>query len=214
MTEAEIPDYHIFMMCDTLRTEAFSSLPMGYHIRNCREDEIELWKTFPFDTEGDAKQYENFMDEFFASTYAQDLSSFLKNTLLVCDSHDRPVATCSLWKTYGKFTAVHWLKTLKPHEGKGLGRALLTSLFNQLEPQDFPLYLHTQPGSFRAIGLYADFGFQLLTEPKYGSRTNQLEESLPIFKEFMPERIYAGLRFATAPLSFHQALEGEVIAQF
>lgn len=214
MTEAEIPDYNVFMMCTELRPEAFSSLPQGFHIRNCRTDEIETWKAFPFDTPAEAHQHAGFMDHFFETTYAKDLTTFLENTLLVCDANDLPVATCSIWRTYGKFTAVHWLKTIKSIEGKGLGRALLTELLTRLQPEDFPLYLHTQPGSFRAIGLYSDFGFQLLTEPTYGTRPNQLNESLPILREFMAPKHFEALRFTVAPASFHIALEGETMPQF
>ena len=53
MREQDIPDLNIFMMCDRLNEDALSDLPSGYHIRNCRPDELELWMEFPFDTEED-----------------------------------------------------------------------------------------------------------------------------------------------------------------
>lgn len=39
----EIPAYNLFMMCESLRREAFAPLPAGYSVRLCREDELETW---------------------------------------------------------------------------------------------------------------------------------------------------------------------------
>ena len=39
----EIPAYNLFMMCESLRREAFAPLPAGYSVRLCREDELEIW---------------------------------------------------------------------------------------------------------------------------------------------------------------------------
>lgn len=222
MKEEEIPDYNIFMMCPQLNKSALAALGNDYHLRNCRPDELETWKAFPFDTEVIPPEYEAFMDQIIHDTYARDMETFYQNTLFVCDKDDQPIATCSHWKAYGKFQSIHWLKTRKSHEGKGIGRALLSVIMAKFQPEDYPIYIHTQPGSFRAIKLYADFGFQLLAggqpspdgAPKIGSRTNDLALCLPILATFIPPADFRKIGIIPAPANLTVMLEHETSIQF
>ena len=56
---------------------------------------------------------------------------------------------------------------LNEYEGKGIGRALLSYVMQSLPQNEYPVFLHTHPASFRAIKLYSDMGFKLLTDPCY-----------------------------------------------
>jgi len=91
--------------------------------------------------------------------------------------------------------------------GKGIGRALLTILLKNLDKGDYPIYLHTQPGSFRAVKLYSDFGFCLVTNSYVGKRKNELNESIPILKNFIPEIDFKNLKKCQAPKSFINKLK-------
>lgn len=214
MKEEEIPDYNIFMMCNKLNMDALSQINSGYHIRNCRPEELEIWKAFPFDSETIPAEYENFMDQFIEETYSGQMDTFFRNTLFACNNNDKPIATCAHWKAYGKFNSIHWLKTLKDYVGKGLGRAILSEIMRKFDDRDYPIYIHTQPGSFRAIKLYSDFGFVLLKGRKLGIRRNELEQSLPILKEFMRERDYEKLKIRNTPDHFIKMMESETTIQF
>src|SRR5690606_5032909 len=199
MTEEEIPDYNIFMMCEQLNENALTELSTDYYFRNCRPNELEIWKAFPFDCDTVPAEYEDFMNEFIKVSYGYDMDTFFQNTLFVCNQDDRPIATCLHWKAYGKFSSIHWLKTLKTYEGKGLGRALLSEIMRKFDTKDYPIYIHTQPSSFRAIKLYADFGFKLLTGGQLGTRINELEKSLPILNEFMQQNDFESLKITDTP---------------
>lgn len=214
MTEAEIPDYNIFMMCEQLNKGALSQLPASYHFRNCRPDEMETWKAFPFDSETVPAEYEDFMNQIIHDSYSSNMAAFFHNTIFVCNEADTPIATCSHWKAYGKFNSIHWLKTLKCYEGLGLGRALLSEIMRQFGAPDYPIYIHTQPGSFRAVKLYADFGFKLLRGGKIGHRMNELEKCLPILREFIPAKDFATLEIIATPESFIRLVETETTIQF
>lgn len=214
MKEEEIPDYNIFMMCEQVNPHALTDLPRDYSFRNCRPDELELWKAFPFDSDTVPVEYEGFMNQIVRDSYSGDMDTFFQNTLFVCDNEDKPVATCSHWKAYGKINTIHWLKTRKAYEGKGIGRAVLSAIMRRFDSQDYLIYLHTQPGSFRAIKLYSDFGFQLLRGGRLGTRINELEESLPILKEFMPKKDFASLKIIATPEGLIRMLEGETTIQF
>lgn len=202
MKEIEIPDKNIFMMCKTLDKSAFSELSTNYTIRNCKKEEFAIWKAFPFDNPKEAEDYDQFMIDFFNTTYRNDETAFYNKTLFVCNQNDKPVATCMIWKAYGLFNTIQWFKVLKEAEGYGIGRALLSIILKNLENSEFPVYLHTQPSSFRAIKLYSDFGFDILTDEQIGIRENNINECLPILKEFMPYQFFKQLRFRKAPKSF------------
>lgn len=113
-----------------------------------------------------------------------------------------------------KINTIHWLKTRKTYEGKGIGRALLSAIMKRFEKKDYPIYLHTQPGSFRAIKLYSDFGFQLLNGGQLGTRINELEKCLPILQEFMPKKDFECLKIIDTPDYLIKLLERETTIQF
>jgi ribosomal protein S18 acetylase RimI-like enzyme len=167
MKAEEIPDKNLFMMCDRLNRHALTDLPDGYAIRNCRPDELDVWKMMPFNDAELATEYEGFMSDYFTMTYGGKEQLFFAKTLFVCDSPmerlrqrtDRPIATCASWRAYDEFTTIQWFKVLTEYEGRGIGRALLSIVMQKLETCDYPVYLHTQPSSFRAIKLYADFRY-------------------------------------------------------
>ena len=206
MKEEEIPDKNIFMMCRALNHNALAELPPSYAIRSCRPDELGIWKMMPFDDANLAKEYEGFMSDYFTTTYGDKEELFFAKTLFVCDLQDKPIATCLNWKAYDEFNTIQWFKVLKEYEGQGVGRALLSIIMQELEIGDYPVYLHTQPSSFRAIKLYSDFGFSLLSGSNLGIRTNDLEECLPILEEFMPEEYFQKLRIVTPPREFEDTV--------
>lgn len=210
----EMADKNLFMMCKALRNEAFRDLPQGYHIRNCRKDELEIWKAIHFDDPGEARRHHEYMTRFFDRVYAPHGDLFFETCLFVCDANDVPIGTGFIWKTYGEITTLHWLKVVRSHEGRGIGRGLLSVMLGAMTDGDFPVYLHTQPTSCRAIKLYADFGFVLLTDPYIGKRRNDLEESRSFLAKHMGAEEYRKLRMEKAPTNFLGTLEGEVEPEF
>lgn len=194
--EKDILDYNIFMICRELNTEAFRDIPEGYHVRNCRRDEFDIWKKFPFDSEKEAQEYDDFMENYYEENYKAQEGLFFERCKFLCDENDRPIATAFIWKHYGKYTTVNWLKTLKEYEGKGLGRSLLTYILNDVDRKEYPIYLHTQAGSFRAIKLYSDFGFKIIKSPDIiDGRENEINKSLGFLEKSMSEKDFKSLKF-------------------
>lgn len=209
-----IPDLNIFMMCKSLNPLAVREMPQKFHIRTCRKSELELWKAIHFDDPQTASDYHDFMTNYFDDVYADAGDLFFEKCLFVCDYDDKPIGTCFIWKAYNKFNTVHWFKVLKQYEGNGIGRALLSVVMQDLNHEDFPVYLHTQPSSYRAIKLYADFGFTLLSDPVIGSRQNDIEACLPILEKYMPQEDYMKLQIFEAPKDFLEAVNSSHINQF
>ncbi len=214
MQEKDIPELDLFMMCEKPDVSAYRPLPDGYTIRNITQKDLPAWRAFPFDTAELAAEYDDFMRDFYQKTYAHNEQEFFNRTYFACDDAGRPVATCGSWKAYGQFESIHWLKTLKSHEGLGIGKALFTMVMERFAENDYPVFLHTHPSGFRAVKLYADFGFKLLSGDKIGNRNNDLEECLPILEEFMPDSDFSRLEIAKPTQSFLNMLENEGYNQF
>lgn len=212
--EKDIADKNLFMMCQTLNPKAVTELPNAYYVRTCRKNELALWKEIHFDDPQTAKEFSGFMTSYFDDVYADRESLFFKKCLFVCDKNDTPIATCFGWKAYEKISTIHWLKVLKNYEGLGIGRALLSIVMKSFAENDYPVFLHTQPSSFRAIKLYSDFGFAFLVDPIIGYRQNDLEECLPFLKEHMFQRDFENVQFARAPQAFLEAIKSSNRNQF
>lgn len=139
------------------------------------------------------------------------MSCFFERCKVVVDERDRIVGTGFLWKLRGKINTLHWIKVDRRCEGHGIGRALLSEL---LSGADGAVWLHTQPSSFRAIKLYADFGFEVIESDEVGCRANHYREALPILREFMGDERFAVLRFCAPDAALLDAVEGETASEF
>lgn len=188
-----VPNYNIFMMARHINDEAFCDLPEGFYIRSLKQNEMDIWKAFPFDTKEEQTKYFDYMTTYFNQVYASQQSLFFEKCKVICNEKDVPIATAFVWDAYGKFPSIHWVKVKKEYEGLGLGRALLTNILKDVDT--YPIYLHTQPSSYRAIKLYTDFGFDILIDDKIGPRKNEYQEALPYLKQLMPLSVYKQLRF-------------------
>jgi ribosomal protein S18 acetylase RimI-like enzyme len=192
----KMPDKNIFMFCENVNIKAFSIMPEGYSIRNLKKDELEIWKSMPFD--GNYTEiYKKIMDEYYNKVYLKRENEFYEKCTVVCNKNNEVIGTCFLWKLSDKINTVHWFKIVKGYEGKGIGRALFSGLLKSTN--DFPIFLHTQPESYKAIKLYNDFGFKIITDPEIGNRKNDINECLPILRENMPKEYYERLNFKELP---------------
>lgn len=205
---------NLFMMCRHIQSSALSDLPQGYHIRLCRREELDLWKSIHFDSEAVAQAQRPFMDEYFDTVYQPQGEAFWQRCFFLCNDQDDPIGTCFAWRAYGKITTIHWYKVKREYEGRGLGRALLSHVMNTLSPSDYPVYLHTHPACLRAIKLYSDFGFSLLTDAVVGYRENDLQAALPYLQENLLPSVYQSLTFSSAEKEFLDAARSSEFSHF
>ena len=202
----KIGNYNLYMQCDTPNKNAFRDLPDGYSFRLCRRDELEIWKRVVVE-----EQYVDYVTKWYEKVYAPHEDEFFRRCMFVCDADDKPVASTFIWRSYGQINTVGWFRTLPEYEGKRLGRALLSKILTSAE---FPIYLHTQPTSARAIKLYSDFGFKLITDPVIGYRKNELTESLPYLEKILLENDYAGLQYTEANETLVKAALSSEFSEF
>lgn len=209
-----IPDKDLFMMCPAMEPGAVRPMPEGFAIRSCRKDELDAWIDLQADDPLQAPMLRNYVLDYFRGVYAPEGNRFYENCVFAVNEADVPVGTVFIWKAYASINTVHWFKVRPSMEGMGIGRALLSHVLGTLPADGFPVFLHTHPSSYRAIKLYADFGFRFLTDPRVGSRPNDLKECLPILKALMPEAAFAALKTAPAPQFFLDAANSSPVRQF
>ena len=205
------------MMCPAVNPAAFRELPEGFHFRMCRPDELDTWKAMLLDfphTQETHDEYMQIMTNYYNDVYADKSDLFFQKCLFACDENDTPVGRGFIWKAYDTFNSIHWYKVLKPYENRGIGRAILTKIMRELKDEDYPVFLHTHPSSFRAIKLYSDFGFRLISDPVVGYRNNDLEECLPILEKFMPKNDFDNMRIIKAPQYFLDAAAFTTVSEF
>ena len=197
---------NLFMQCNYLRPNAYRSLPKGYSFRLCRRDELETWKRVVVE-----EQYVDLVTNYYNEVYAEHEDEFFKRCLFVCNSDDKPIASCLIWRSYGLINTVGWFRVLPEYEGQGIGRALLSKVFYEIQP---PVYLHTQPTSMRAIKLYFDFGFRLITDPIIGHRKNDLDECMKLFFEILPRDAFLSVQYTKANDALLTAALSREISEF
>ena len=193
----------LFMQCDTPKQSAFRPLPNGFSVRLCRREELITWKTIF--AQG---AYMDFVNQYFDKVYAPFEDEFFRRCIFVVDENDKPIATSGIWLSYEKISTVLGFFVLPEYQGCGIGRGLLSAVMKNAE---FPVYVHTHPIASKAIKLYSDFGFKLITDPAVGYRGNNLQESLPYLKELLSEKDYANLQTIKANPAL---LEAALLSEF
>ena len=73
----------------------------------------------------------------------------------------------------------------------GLGRALGTAVMNiYAERGDLPVYIHTQPWSWKAILLYASLGFRLQKTDTFSNYENEYRKSMDELEKIVSKEQY------------------------
>ena len=124
-----------------------------------------------------------------------DIEKLMKRCIFIKDSKTQEyIATCIAWaECYNDMiiSVLHWLAVSDEYSGKGIARMLITIIMKIFdEAGAYPIYLHTQPYSYKAIKLYNDFGFNICRKDSFGDAENEYDLAMPIFKQVMNSSTY------------------------
>ncbi len=130
--------------------------------------------------------------EYFRETYGA-FPEELRRRAIVLANDTGIKGFCIAWRDRRLGTSVsslQWLVVSPAWEGRGLGRTLVQKtleLYRELG--EFPVYLHTQPWSYRALMLYLHLGFRMQKEDTFSSYENQYQEAIGTLQGVLsPER--------------------------
>ncbi len=206
---------NIFMMCNQINKDAYSKKLSDFSFRKCKLEEFDFWKNMQFDTEVERKNNDNYMNQYYENVYCNKETDFFDSCIFVCSKDNKKIlGTGFLWKAYGQILTIHWIKTIKEYEGLGIGRALLTYLTMNLKDSDYPILLHTQAGSFKAIKLYSDFGFKIALNEYVGNRKNEFEDSQLFLENNMNDLDFKNLTFSRIPENIIKIIGSSEINEF
>ena len=187
MVDKSIPHRHIIMRMDNPQPQKVE-LPEGFYIDTYREgDEIAWGKMEQY--AGDFNTWEKAVG-YFRSTYLIEPEQLQKRFVMIRNAAGEGVCSCIAWNTFRndqRCPALQWLVTAEGYEGLGLARAAAAETVNRYcAIGEKPVYLHTQPWSYKALWLYYKFGFRICREDTFQTFVNQCEEALPILKTLLP----------------------------
>ena len=170
MIDRTIEYRNIIMRCDIVEKSAYVELSDRYCILKYSDGMEAVWT----DIQKAAGEFANETDEEVKSYFISRFDSELlrKRCLFLKEIETgKYIGTCIAWKEKWDdeiIPVVHWLAVSDEYAGQGLARAIITQIMKMFEAEgQYPIYLHTQPWSYKAIKLYNDFGFRICKKDRF-----------------------------------------------
>ena len=187
MLDRTIPFYNTILRCDCYQTKN-AVLPEGYSVVTYQPGCERAWAELEcsvgdFDSTGEAEEY-------FVSTYLKDKDK-TDRILFLEDAEEKIIGSCIAWqddRNGALVSSLHWLIVDEEHQGMGLGKALCCAVMNIYAGRNaFPVYIHTQPWSWKAILLYVSLGFKLQKNDTFSHYVNQYDDAMRTLKEHISD---------------------------
>ena len=164
---------------------------LGYSIVSYRPGYEKDWAELEYSL-GDFDSAEE-AEKYFTETYLQDPEQF-SNILFMLNKDKDVVGSCIAWwdmKDGEKVPSVHWLVVNDLYQGAGCGKYLCTAVMNIFSEQSgSPVYVHTQPWSWKAILLYIRMGFKLQKTDTFSHYENEYDKAMAELKKVVTEEQY------------------------
>ena len=178
MLDRTIPFCNTIMKCSDYEYKDVK-LPDGFSIVSYQTGYEKEWAKLEhaigdFGSAAEAEKY-------FTETYLQEPERS-SDILFVLDRENDIVGSCIAWQDkqgVNSVSSLHWLVVDERYQGIGLGRALATAVMNiYAEHEALPVYVHTQPWSWKAIYLYISLGFRLQKTDTFSHYENEYEKAM------------------------------------
>ncbi len=192
MIDRTIPYYNIIMRCDRVLPMEIK-LPEGYSIRTYQPGDEDAWAAI-LCAVGEQTSFDEAKAEF-TQRYLAD-PTLTERIFFAVDAEGAAVGTAIAWEHDPRGLGVrtlHWVAVHPEHQGKGLGRALCQTALRLFRREDNskPVYLHTQPWSWKAILLYISLGFKLQPRDTFYTYENQYTQAMETLKAIVTPAQYA-----------------------
>ena len=183
-----IPFYNTILRCDNYQCKDVV-LPKGFSIVPYKSGYEKAWAELEYSI-GDFESLEE-AESYFVSTYLQN-RSLLNNILFLLNEDNLIVGSCIAWQDRRKesiVSSLHWLVVDEEYHGRGLGKALCYATMNIFKEQkNLPVYIHTQPWSWKAIFLYLSIGFKLQKTDTFSHYENEYYQAMAELKKIVSEK--------------------------
>ena len=183
MLDRTIPFYNTILRCDNYLCKD-AVLPKGFSIVPYESGYEKAWAELEYSI-GDFNSLED-AENYFVETYLQK-RELQSNILFLLNSDNAVIGSCIAWqdKRGDDFvSSLHWLVVDEKYHGMGLGRALCNATMNIFKEQEnLPVYIHTQPWSWKAIFLYLSIGFKLQKTDTFSHYENEYYKAMTALKQ-------------------------------
>jgi len=188
MVDKTIPYKNIIMIAHDPKPQN-AVLPDGYYFDKYRDGDDETWAVME-QYAGDFATSEKAL-EYFRNTYVSRREELEKRFVIVRNKDGEGVCSCIAWNTSRngeRCPCLQWLVTAEGYEGLGLADAVAAETVTRFHDiGEKPVYLHTQPWSYKAVWLYFKHGFRISKNDTFQTFTNQCDEALPILESLIPK---------------------------
>lgn len=197
MLDRTIPFYNIILKCECCQHQEVT-LPTGFSIVTYEKGYEKAWAKLEYSV-GDFDSLEE-AERYFVQTYTRN-QELTQNILFLLNENGSIVGSCIAWQDKRKdsfVASLHWLIVDEKYQGMGLGKALCCAAMNLFEKQQvFPIYIHTQPWSWKAVFLYLSVGFQLQKTDTFSHYENEYDKAMAELKRIVTTEQYEILREAS-----------------
>ncbi len=187
MIDRTIPYYNIIMRCDRVLPMEIK-LPEGYAIRTYQPGDEDAWAALMCAV-GEQPSPDAAKAEFIQRYLADE--TLTDRIFFAVDAEGTVVGTAIAWDD--GLRVLHWLAVHPAHQGKGIGKALCQTALRLFRREDnaAPVYLHTQPWSWKAILLYISLGFKIQPRDTIYNYENQYPQAMETLKALVTPEQYA-----------------------
>ena len=197
MLDRTIPFYNIILRCDSYFTAA-PVLRNDYEFRMYQNGDERKWAQLEYEI-GDFNSV-NEAERYFLSTYcSENVLDITERCVFAVNEKDEIVGSCIAWKDLKDdifVASLHWLVVSTQYQGMGIGKALCQKVMQIFNTKDeFPVYIHTQPWSYKAITLYIRQGFKIQKTDSFSQYENQFNFAMNTLKKVLPEKQYEELAY-------------------
>ena len=195
MIDKTIPYCNIIMRYDGPVMEEIPLPPQGYQFRGYVPGDENAWAYMEV-ANNDFDTYDNAVN-YFRNKYCSEPEKLRERFIGIEDADHILRGSVICWddqRNGREVSSVHWLISDPNVQGCGIGTALVKMLIYKFsERRALPIYLHTQPWSYRAIGIYSKEGFRILRKDSFREYDNHCDQAITILKTYMKEQNYLKL---------------------
>ena len=174
MVDRNIPFYNLILRCDHL-SPAEPALPEGFVLRPYAPGDEALWAALEHEAGDFASPQE--AEDYFRRTYFPHGAALRERCWFAIAPAGSCAGTCIAWrdpKGADTVASLHWLVVSERYQRLGIGRALCNQVLRVFAAKgEAPVYIHTQPWSWKAVLLYGSLGFRIRREDTFARYENQ-----------------------------------------